>query len=247
MPILLILTVVVQVLFAIHVIRTGRNNYWLYLILIVPGMGCFIYFLVEVLPEVLHGTTGRKAKKGLLHWIDPGKEFRKAKYAFETSPTVANRIELAKLLTEKKDYNAVIALLEPALTDHFADDVMLLEGLAYAYYDKGEYAKAFAYIEKIYAREDVTPQDYIKLLRARTHIALGNLDAARTELEYLLPAFTGEEARVALARLYARMEMPEEARKVYQDIVTRGRNSPKYYQRQERHWIDMAKKELSGK
>lgn len=51
-----------QVLFAIHVIRTGRNNYWLYLILMVPGMGCFIYFLVEVLPEVLHGTTGRKAK-----------------------------------------------------------------------------------------------------------------------------------------------------------------------------------------
>ncbi|MEZ0260662.1 MAG: tetratricopeptide repeat protein [Alphaproteobacteria bacterium] len=245
MPVLFILTVIVQILFAWHVHRTGRNMNWIFLILMLPGMGCLIYFLVEVLPEVVRGPVGHKAQRKFRLWRDPDKEFRETKYAFDTAPTIANRIKLAQLLTAQRNYDAVIALLEPALADHFKDDVLLLEGLAYAYYDKGDYKNTLAYIQKIYDRDDGSaPQDYIKLLRARAYIGLGELETAKAHLLHLTLTFTGEEARIALAQLHERMGEAAEARAVYQDIVTRSKHSPAHYQRYEREWIEMAKKKL---
>ena len=244
MPVLLILTVLVQVLFAVHVHRTGRSTYWMYLIMMVPVMGCLIYFVIEVLPEVIRGPTGKHARKSFLSMLDPEKDFRDAKYAFDTAPTVANRIHLAQLLTARGEYDAVIALLKPALTNHFADDILLLEGLAYAHYDKGDYRGALEYIQKIFERQETEPQDYIKLLRARAYVALGDFNAALGDLNHLVKFFTGEEARIALAQLHERMGNPAEARTIYQDIVTRAKHSPKYYQKTERHWIGMAQAAL---
>jgi hypothetical protein len=240
----MILTVLVQVLFAVHVHRTGRNTYWMYLILMVPVMGCLIYFVAEVLPELVRGPAGKHARKSFLAMLDPEKDFRDAKYAFDTAPTVANRIRLAQILTARGDYDAVIALLEPALTNHFADDIMLLEGLAYAYYDKGDFRNALAYIHKIYDRKDAEPQDYIKLLRARTYIALNELATARAELTRLVDFYTGEEARITLAQLLLRMGANDEARAIYLDIVTRARHAPKYYQKTEKQWIAIAQAAL---
>ncbi len=244
MPIIFLLTVAVQIMFAVHVHRTGRNTYWIYLILMVPVMGCMIYFVAEVLPELMHGAAGKHARKTLRNVMDPEKDFRDAKYAFDTAPTIANRIQLAQLLIARQQHDAVIALLEPALTNHFADDILLLEGLAYAYYDKGDFRNTLVYIHKIYDRKDAEPQDYIKLLRARTYIALNEFTTARAELTRLVNFYTGEEARITLAQLLDRMNARDEARAIYQDIVTRSSHAPKYYQKQERQWIDIAKQAL---
>ncbi|MDF3023053.1 MAG: uncharacterized protein K0R10_414 [Alphaproteobacteria bacterium] len=244
MPVLLILTVLVQVLFAVHVHRTGRSTYWMYLIMMVPVMGCLIYFVIEVLPEVIRGPTGKHARKSFLSMLDPEKDFRDAKYAFDTAPTVANRIHLAQLLIARGEHDAVIALLKPALTNHFADDILLLEGLAYAYYDKGDYSGTLEYIQKIFERDEAEPQDYIKLLRARAHIALFDFTVAEEQLNDLVRFFTGEEARITLAQLQTRMGKHAEARAIYEDIVTRAKHSPKYYQKTERHWIAMAQAAL---
>ncbi len=238
------LTILVQVLFAVHCYRTGRNTYWIYLILIVPVMGCLIYFVAEVLPELIHGKAGKQARKTFSAVIDPEKDFRSAKYAFDTAPTVENRIHLAQMLIARRDLDGAIALLEPALTNHFADDVLLLEGLAYAYYDKGDFQKALVYIRKIFDRKDAEPQNYIRLLSARAHIALNEFIVAEDELRALVPHFSGEEARITLAQLLMRMGREGEARDIYQDIVTRSSHAPKYYQKQEREWIAMAKQAL---
>ena len=78
-------------------------------------------------------------------------------------------------------------------------------------------------------------------MRARAHIALGELRVAEEQLVALVEFFTGEEACITLAQLYDRMGRKADARAVYQDIVTRSSHSPKYYQKTERQWIEMAK------
>lgn len=243
MPILYLLELALQVACAMHAYRTGKDRYWLFLIMAVPGLGCLIYFLTELLPDLIHGSTGRAAKKKIRRVLDPEADYRDAKYAFDTTPTVDNRIRLAQILNARRDYDAVIALLEPALTNHFADDIMLLEGLAYAYYDKGDYMHTLKYIRMIYDRPD-PPQDYIKLLRCRTLIASGQLEQARAELTHLIPFFTGEEVRITLAQLHEKMGNRNDARTIYQDIVTRSKHAPDYYVKQERNWIDIAKRGL---
>lgn len=241
MPVLFLLTLTVQVLFALHAFRSGRERYWIFIILLFPGMGALIYFLAEILPDIYRGRAGQQARRKLQKALDPEKELRAAKYAFHTAPTVANRVDLARLLMESGDCDGTIALLEPALVNHFTDDVLLLEGLAYAYYGKGDCNNALSYIQRIYDRPEGAPANYIKLLRARALTASGDLDGALAELEQLVDVFSGEEARVALAQLHERMGSIAAARKIYEDIITRASHAPKYYQRQEASWIKIAK------
>jgi hypothetical protein len=247
MPIIaMLLEFAVQVLFAMHAYRTGRGQYWIYIILIFPMMGSLLYFLLEVAPEVVRGPAGQHARSRWRKAMDPEKEYRDAKYAFDTTPTVNNRIRFAQVLNARRDYDAVIALLEPALTNHFAEDAMLLEGLAYAYYDKGDYRKALEYIQKLFDREDTTPQNYIRLLRCRALIQLGEMEKARDELTRLTVFFTGEEARIALAQLHEKMGNMAAAQAVYQDIVTRSKHAPEHYRKHEREWIDVAERALKA-
>ena len=42
--------IVFQVLCAVHCVKTGRQNYWLWIILMFSLVGCLVYFIVEMLP-----------------------------------------------------------------------------------------------------------------------------------------------------------------------------------------------------
>jgi hypothetical protein len=246
MPIAFLLELAVQVLFAMHAYRTGRGQSWIYIILIFPLMGSLLYFLLEVAPDIVRGPAGQQMRSRMRKALDPEKEYRGAKYAFDTTPTVDNRIRLAQILNARRDYGAVIALLEPALTNHFAEDPMLLEGLAYAYFDKGDYKKALEYIQKLFDREDRPPQSYIRLLRCRAIVASGEAERGCRELEHLTRFFPGEEARIALAQLHEQMGHREAAKAVYLDIVTRSKHAPEHYRRHEHEWIELAERALQA-
>lgn len=244
MPILYIASLLVQVLFAYHAYRTGRDRYWIYIILIFPAMGSLIYFLFEILPELWRGTSGQTVQKKIRRLLDPDKDYRAAQYAVGIAPTVANCVKLAQVLMARKDYDGAIAALQPALADHFADDPMLLEGLAYACFYKRDYVRALDYVEQIYNHKEWPPKDYIKLLRARLYQETGKIEVAENALVELVKSFPGEEARIALAQLYQAQQRHNEARTIYQDIVTRTRHAPPHYQKAQRAWIGQAKDAL---
>lgn len=244
MPALVVLSVIIQIFFALHVVRSGKDRFWLYIILMAPGMGSLIYFLVEFLPDLFRGSHAKKAEKKIKRILDPEKEYRQLKYAYETAPTVNNCINLAQLLMARGDYDGVITLLQPALTNQFAGDPALLEGMAHAYYFKRDYANALGCIQKIFENENEKPKDYIRLLRTRILRDSGDLASARTELTELVEHYSGEEARVTLAEVCEDMGDRIEARDIYLDIVTRSKHTPPYYRKREKRWIDAAKSSL---
>ena len=61
MPLLGILHIVVAVFFAVHALRTGRNMFWLLVLLMFPFLGSVVYFFAEFLPELRHSHTGRRS------------------------------------------------------------------------------------------------------------------------------------------------------------------------------------------
>ena len=61
MPYLLIPLVVIACV--VHVVRTGRDRIWIYILLLAPGIGALAYLAAEVLPDLFRGRTGR----GLQH------------------------------------------------------------------------------------------------------------------------------------------------------------------------------------
>ena len=53
MPFAALVIITLQILCGLHVVKTGRPLYWLFIIIIAPFLGCLIYFVAEMLPEML--------------------------------------------------------------------------------------------------------------------------------------------------------------------------------------------------
>src|SRR5438105_1756529 len=64
MPILGLLGTLLYFGCIFHAIKTGRINYWLMILIFLPGIGSLAYLLLEVLPSARDSRTGRKALGG---------------------------------------------------------------------------------------------------------------------------------------------------------------------------------------
>src|SRR5258708_8787692 len=78
MPLIFILTLALQAALIVHVIRTGRNNLWIWAIALLPAAGSLAYIAVEILPEIFGGRTARRTRAGMQRIIDPNRDFRQA-------------------------------------------------------------------------------------------------------------------------------------------------------------------------
>jgi len=41
---------ILQICFVIHVLKTGRETFWIGIIMMLPGIGCAAYFFTRILP-----------------------------------------------------------------------------------------------------------------------------------------------------------------------------------------------------
>ena len=76
MPALGLLILGAQILCVIHVLRTGRPYWWIFLIVMVPLIGIIVYLVVEVLPGLLGSRGARQAVAGAAKVFDPGRGCR---------------------------------------------------------------------------------------------------------------------------------------------------------------------------
>ena len=60
MPILVLLSLALQIACAVHVVRTRRELYWIWIILIGSYLGVVIYVIANVLPDLRHDPRARK-------------------------------------------------------------------------------------------------------------------------------------------------------------------------------------------
>ena len=82
------------------------------------------------------------------------------------------------------------------------------------------------------------------LLYARALEAMGETAAALHEYETLAPGYPGEEGRARYAQLLLRDGQRDKAQAVFNDIIRRSSLAPDYYRRDQREWIDLAKREV---
>ena len=51
------LSLLLQILCAVHVMKTGRPYYWIFIVMFAPMVGMIAYFIVEILPELTGSRT----------------------------------------------------------------------------------------------------------------------------------------------------------------------------------------------
>src|SRR6185437_15888565 len=122
MPVLGVLSLLAQIACAVHVVRTGRNYYWIYIVVFVPVVGMAAYFLAEILPDLMNSRTGRGAASGVARALNPGKALRDATRVVAIAPTTENKARLAAEYLAAGETGPAVALYREVLTGVHATD-----------------------------------------------------------------------------------------------------------------------------
>ena len=243
---LLLLTYAVQIACCVHVVRTGRPLYWVFILLVFPFLSAIIYVIAEVLPDLRNSPSARRTVRNVRSRIDPDRDRRDAAKLLKASDTPENRRRLAEESLRSGDFQQAVELFRGALKGLYETDPEMMMGLARAQFGLGQATEARATLDALIAANPGYRSKDGHLLYARTVEAGGDLPAALHEYESVVQGYPGEEARLRYGMLLVRNNDNAKAREIFNEILTRSAASPRYYQREQREWIDAARRELSA-
>ncbi len=239
------LSLIFQIAFAIHVIKTGREIYWIYIIMLIPGIGIGIYFLTQVLPDLGQSRTAHSAKNSLLKAIDPQRELRKRKQQLEIANTLENKLNLADECFEAKMLDDSIELYLACLTGIGEGDPTIMVKLAHAYFANHQFTETIKLLDDVIASNPNFKSTDGHLLYARSLEGLEKFDEALNEYEIVAQNYPGEEGRIRYGLLLLHQNHTEKAQQIFKESITRSRLAPKFYQKKEKHWTKIAKSYLN--
>jgi len=243
---LVILTVALQVIAVVHLFRTGRNMTWLFLIILVPMVGCLAYFIIEVLPSLNQNPAARKALRRAKQAIDPNRGVREGSLNYERSQNVDTASRLAGELTKAGRHDEAIRVCNEARTGLFEDDPKILLALANAHFAAGQHADAIAALDYLRDKNPGFRSADGHLVYARALDESGATRRALEEYAALVNYYPGAEARVRQAMLYKKLGEKARADELFAALLKDARLAPKHFRRSEREWIELAERESAS-
>jgi hypothetical protein len=244
MPLLIVLSVVIQAVFIIHAHKTGRRD-WIWILLVVPVAGCIFYFFLEMLPEIRNSREGKRAVKTILKTIDPEMDLKRAAKELIISDNVQNKLNLATECINQHLYEEAINLYQSSLTGIYKDDPKIMLSLAQAFFLHQDYAKTKETLDNLIATNPDFKSQEGHLLYARTLDNLNDIDKAIDEYKVLITYYSGYEAKCRYGLLLKKLGRLEESNTVFQAILKLSETVPKPYHKAQKTWIDIAKQNLT--
>lgn len=225
----------------LHVVRTGREIFWIWIILVVfPPIGALVYFIAIVLPELFRGPTARKVGRAARETLDPMRDYREATAAHDLAPTVHNQMRLASAAATLGRHGEAEALYAEAMQGVHADDPALLLGRAKALIELGRPGEALPLLERL-SQEGAagqTPQATLAL--ARAYEGLGRNEEAARAYERAAPRLPGLEGIARQAAFLARTGRAAEAQDILAEIDKRLARANPHFRKEGRAWRDFA-------
>ena len=175
--------VLIALYFAVHAIRSGQQMYWLIILFSFPLLGSLVYFFAIYLPNsrIEHGA--RKAVAAAARTLDPTRELREAKAAFDYTPTAQNQMRLALAQLEAGATEEAAANYEACLQGPFAADREIRFCAARAFVESGRFDTAMTHLEALRKSDAGFRTEQVSILTARALAGLGRAADARAEFE----------------------------------------------------------------
>jgi hypothetical protein len=239
-----IISLIIQAAFIVHVIKTGRNTMWIW-ILIIPYVaipGIIAYLIIEVIPELLRSRGAQRTARGFKKAIDPGRNLRRYESEAQVGANVASRQRYAEELVRHARHDDAIAQYRQALTGLYEHDPNLLLGLAQAQFAKGDATAARSTLDELIRQNPEFRSPAGHLLYARALEAEGNKVRALEEYRVVAGSYPGAEAAVRYAQLLQAQGQREESQKVARELLQQARIAPGHYRRAQREWLEAAQK-----
>jgi hypothetical protein len=246
MPVLVVAVILVQGFCLYHASQSGRAQHWIYVLLLLPGVGSVAYLALEILPEIAGTRRGRKVMVDVATVLDPDREFRDRKAEVELTGTPAAKAALADECARKTMFDEAVSLYRSALTGLYADDPNLLLGYARVLVEKSDFAEAERTLDHLRATNPTVTSQEGHLLYARALEGRNKNDAAIAEYEALIGYFAGFEAKVRYGLLHQRLGNVAKANDLLQGVVKAFNQQPRHAQALNRDWYNVARRNLEG-
>lgn len=179
---------------AVHVVRHGQQLYWLIILFSFPLLGSVVYLLMFVLPHSRIERGAARAVRAAGRAMDPGRELREARAAFEDTPTAQNQMRLAAALLDMGDAAQAAEQYQACLRGPFAKDLEIRLSAARAFLESGQAAQALGHLASIREEKRDFRAETVALLTARSLAAMDREVEARAEFEAASERFGSVEA-----------------------------------------------------
>ena len=240
-----IVSLVIQLALVVHILRTGRNMTWVFIVLFFPLIGTLAYVIVELLPEFTQSRTARGAKRKLTKAINPDRDLQAASQNLARADTVQNAMALAEECLGKERYEEARQLYERCLRGLHADDPHLLLGLARSQFGLGDAAATIATLDLLKEKNPKHKSPEGHLLYAKAQEQQGNTDAAIHEYRALTRYYAGPEPVCRLASILKSQGNSQEARALFEKVVNESKVAGKHYNSIHKEWVALARRECS--
>ncbi|MES1201578.1 MAG: hypothetical protein ABUS57_09040 [Pseudomonadota bacterium] len=235
-----------SLLCGIHVVRSGREMYWLWILVIAPLLGPLIYFFAVIVPELAGGRTARSLSVATRQALDPERDYRNALKALDDTPTVGNQMRTAQAAAAVGRWKEAESHWAQAATGHWADDPAVLLGHANALLELGRYDEALKRLEQLKAlgREGQSPQ--ATLAFARAYEGLGRNAEADAAYRNCVDRVPGLEAGGRYVAFLVKAGRKADAELGLQELDRRLAKIAPPLRPEARIWRDLAARAVSG-
>jgi hypothetical protein len=187
--------ILIALFFAVHAVKTGRSTYWLFILFSFPLLGSIVYFFVEYLPASKVERGVKQVSGKAMQLLDPSRELREAKQAFDLTPTIQNRMRLAAALDNAGEYEEAARQFDACLQGPFAQDAEVCFGAAKAKLHIQQPQQAILLLEELKKRNAEFRPEQLSLLLAQCYAANNDTSRAREEFIHAYQTFGSAEAR----------------------------------------------------
>ena len=230
----------VQLACLVHVIKTGRPYWWLWIIFMFPGIGLLAYLFLEVRPSV-----SRLDYRGLLWRLKSSRErIGILEQQLAESTTIKNRLLLADELHADGQFDRECAVLAEGLRGAFKDDSQLLMRLAEAHLEAGRTEEAARLLASTTPERSSDAQLQYALLKARVAGRQGDTAQATALFEELVAKKKSEAPRYYFAEYLLAEGKRDQAAALLKDILLQYRRGTPVWRHLERKWFYAARRLL---
>lgn len=229
----------------VHVVRSGRELFWLWIILVFQPLGAVVYLVAIFLPELLRGSGAQRLQAAARETLDPTREYREAKAACDETPTVRNQSRLAHAAAALGRHDEAERLYAEAAHGIHAEDPALLLGRANALLELNRGAEAITVLEKLGADPEAH-SPAATLAFGRAYEAVGRQADAARALKEASERVPGFEGMARYAAFLARSGRRDEARAIVDDLDRRMTRLRGHFRKEAQQWRDLAARGLNG-
>jgi len=235
----------IAIFFAVHAVRSGKQNYWLFVLFAFPLLGSAVYFLAEYLPTLRHTHGGRKAVRLMQGIVDPNRELRQATIEFDRTPTAYNESQLARAHLARGDVERAIELYRHCTTGAYANDPSFLKGLAVALFEGGQHAESAATLERLFTAQPDQQRGDLALLYAEALSGAGRPEADAV-FDRVMASNGSIEARCKYGEHLLKRGRQADARASFEQALADAKRGSRHSRDLNSEWIRDARNALEG-